>query len=328
LCPIRVRIISEKHGSHYHPARVELSTDSKTVSLAVNVAIAEPGLSRIKSEYLTITKLARVFKRKYTPTPYCLIKEHIPGTGEDDREAAIFIAQWLDHYHEFHLRAPKSDGVAETILWDTDSGYHALTEDQSRRLYEEAALIMTYYYDPHTFEEIFPWHHGAGDFVARVIDSRVSVRLISARQHAPRFVAQSGEPDQVKALLSFFANLSIRMRLDRAQGVGETIWAPDDILRSCVKGFFKGLFLKLSEGSVQYDLLRQFNDFTSNMGPEDWARLFGKVIDSYDPLAPDMPVIGKGMVDHIYLVYKTLGEREWLDRPPDVAMEQAGAATE
>ena len=49
-------------------------------------------------------------------------------------------------------------------------------------VYREAARILTLYYDVGSGAAIGPWHHAAGDFVARVSpDGRVAVRCITVR---------------------------------------------------------------------------------------------------------------------------------------------------
>ena len=46
------------------------------------------------------------------------------------------------------------------------------------------------------------------------------------------------------ALLVFFLNLTIRMRLDRQDGIGEIVWADDIAIKGTLQGFLEGLALK------------------------------------------------------------------------------------
>ena len=54
----------------------------------------------------------------------------------------------------------------------------------------------------------------------------------------------------LQALLIFFLNLSIRMRLDRYDGVGDIVWADGLVVQSTLDGFFEGLALKPSVASM------------------------------------------------------------------------------
>ena len=107
-------------------------------------------------------------------------------------------------------------------------------------------MILTACYDPITLHQIFPWHHAAGDFVVRIDGDRTAVRLITVRDYAPMagFAVQpEDEPALLQALVVYFIHLSIRMRLDRIDGVSEVVWAPASCLAPMVDGFFQGLDL-------------------------------------------------------------------------------------
>ena len=109
-----------------------------------------------------------------------------------------------------------------------DQGYTFLSESQSEEIWRKAAYILTNFYDPKTFEEIFPWHHASGDFVASAVNEQLDLKLITIRQYGPRLEFHEYSPEnQVTAMALFLANLTIRMRLDRLDGVGEIVWAPD-----------------------------------------------------------------------------------------------------
>jgi hypothetical protein len=81
--------------------------------------------------------------------------------------------------------------------------------------------------------QIFPWHHAAGDFVIRVDGEKTSVKMITVRDYVPMAGIET-EPDSEQAILDalviFFIHLSVRMRLDRLDGVNEVVWAPDACL--------------------------------------------------------------------------------------------------
>ncbi len=73
-------------------------------------------------------------------------------------------------------------------------------------------------------------------------NGQMACKLITVRQYAPRLEFHKRSPEnQVTAMLLFFANLTIRMRLDRLDGVGETVWARDHSVEATIKGVVDGL---------------------------------------------------------------------------------------
>lgn len=308
---LKVEIISEKHGSHYHPARIDIKVLDSKLSLAANVAISEPGLSRIETEYEAMKRLFNGFQKKYIPETLFFYKDQFIGSDHNNHHVKILFTKWLDGYHEFHICESEDPNEQALILWDTEIGYSELSSAEIHDVYKRASAILTYYFNPQTSEEIFPWHHGAGDFVARRVSESVSVRLISVRQYTARVVCINERLDPVEALITFFANLTIRMRLDRVDGIGEIIWANDKTLLACIEGFFKGLSMKAREMQRWFELVEKLIEIIAKMGPGDWAEVFARVLDSYDQESPDDHAINEGIVDHIFLVYKTLSEKPW-----------------
>ncbi len=146
-----------------------------------------------------------------------------------------------------------------TILWDTDHGYAFLSDHEAAQIYYKASFILTTFYDPETFEEIFPWHHASGDFVASRENGQMACKLITVRQYAPRLEFYECSPEnQVTALLLFLANLTIRMRLDRLDGVGDIVWAGDHSVEATIRGFVDALGRKVEDQTCNQELAIRF----------------------------------------------------------------------
>ena len=77
------------------------------------------------------------------------------------------------------------DGIQKLVLWDGSPQPNYLSRQQTRHVYIEISKILTLYYNPRTYHQIFPWHHGAGDFVVRADGDRIEVRLVTVRQYGP-----------------------------------------------------------------------------------------------------------------------------------------------
>ncbi|MGW8186753.1 MAG: hypothetical protein ACWGNK_05790, partial [Desulfobacterales bacterium] len=125
-------------------------------------------------------------------------------------------------------------------------------------------------YDLETFEQIFSWHNAAGDFIVKTDGGQIDLRLITVRKYAPLFADASGDVDTiVQAMLIFWLNLSIRIRLDRLDGVGEFGWADDDMLDAALTGFFDGLALQVRFGRIPADLPDLFAGYLKTVSPNE-----------------------------------------------------------
>ena len=94
------------------------------------------------------------------------------------------------------------------------------------------------------------------------------------------------------------------MRLDKLDGVGDTVWADDFCLDASVKGFLDGLRLKVGLkdcfGSEEncFDMLKSFR-------VEDLKTAYGPLVDMYEGSA-DYPVITAHLDRHAEALYATL----------------------
>ena len=271
-----IHICLVKHGEFYHPARIEVLAHHQKIFFVLNVAVSETGLKTINKEYRCLLKLNDEF-------PICFLPE-VFGFGEvastGDRKIRMFLGHWFEGYKEFHVSRDPSDNRNKILVWDDIRSRYYLSLEQSAELYRQAARILTYYYNVESFEQIFPWHHGAGDFVVKIDKADLDLKLISARGYAPLFTnpnqLKNGEKDTeliLQALLIFFLNLSIRMRLDRYDGVGDIVWADGPVVQSTLDGFFDGLALKPSVASMPDSLDNCFRYYLSVCTKEDLYEL-------------------------------------------------------
>lgn len=281
-----------KHGEFYHPAKINVLIDGKNSCFAANVAVSEIGQYCIQREFDLLKQLYPMTLPPSIPRVFAI------GTGiiRDNLEIPMFLAEWFEDYHEFHL-SRTSEGRYAIQVWDTENGYYFLSEDQSFSLYCQTAKILTSYYNPETFEQIFPWHHAAGDFVIRRNrDDTISVKLITVRQYISPMETEEKNPEVLaEALLAFIIHLSIRMRLDRADGVGEIVWADDAVVSATVNGFWDALAVR-----------NEFRAYLSSWTETELSEMADAIIASYHPLSPETEVIRRHLNCHIAELYKAL----------------------
>jgi hypothetical protein len=302
-----IDLIAEKHGSDYHPARVRVVTPDRVLSFVMNVALTERGKERAEQEFHALQELDARFGRGFVPRVYFLDSQGFCSANGQAGTMTMFLGDWLERYYEFHLSAHSKGSSPRTVVWDTDLGHGFVSWREAEEIFRQAASVLTSYYDTDTFEEIFPWHHASGDFVVGRPDGVIDVKLISVRQYARRVVFTDDSPENAfRGLLLFFANLTLRMRLDRFDGVGEIAWAGDHCVEGTIRGFLDAIQTKAHEGHCDHSLPGQFMNLIRAMSPGELAEVFFVVIESYDKNAPDMPVIRAHAVDHIHKVYQVV----------------------
>jgi len=309
-----IGIVLEKHGEFYHPARVETVLKGLTIPFVLNVAVSAAGINYIKREYRLLDKLNTDFPVSFLPRVF---GQDCVYSKSADLEISMFLGEWLAGYNEFHLSRDLADDKDKIIVWDYERGKYFLTADQTIELYRQAARILTAYYNVETFKYIHSWHHAAGDFVVKCENNKVDVKLITVRQYRPMFAMdQEIKPANqdafvvLEALLVFFLNLAIRMRLDRRDGTGDIVWLDDLAVQGIAKGFFEGLALKPPVASLPAALLDCFRKHLLSCSQSDLFDLSQAVVDAYNPLSPENSVIRKNLKRHVTILFNAIQQKQ------------------
>jgi hypothetical protein len=303
----RVEILAEKSGSDYHPAKITAVSPQADSSFAVNVAMTPRGFMRIDSEFPAMQFLGRHFQQKFVPSVFFCGAQSVSGQISSNHPARMFVTEWCDGYHEFHLSRNPISGEIQPKLWESQHRISPLSETELRQIYVRAAHILTYYYDIDTHREIYPWHHAAGDFIVSRTGNKIDVRLIATRQYSPRLIVRhSSDVSPCDAAILFLANLTLRMRLDRSDGIGDILWGPLHSVEDTVLGFVSGLRAQMQEGRVSKSVFEEMVVRLRMLAPDHLADIFTCVIDSYDPSAPDLQIIQHNSAEHVFQVFQAL----------------------
>ena len=302
-----VLIRSEKHGALYHFASVEIFIDRQRVKYALNTAVSERGKAWLSHEYFLLGHLGETLNLPYLPRVY--FKGQIERRVSSGKESlCMVLAEWFEDYHEWHHSMDEKDKAQKLCIWDQRCGHRFASEEESFEIYKQASKILTLYYDTRSFRQIYPWHHAAGDFVVRVRDVKIEVRLTTARGYDP-FMGFVEEEDinPLVALIYFFLNLTIKMRLDKLDGIGEAAWAEDYSVHAALEGFLEALHIMESEGRYDLgkseDLLSILKSFTH----EELHALIHPLLEAYQEEDPgDFLVIGKNLGDHTEQLFRVI----------------------
>jgi hypothetical protein len=294
--PQRMDIILEKHGEFYHPARIFIPSEDMAISLVLNVAVTPAGAAWMASEIEALQKVSKRLPPNSVPAVYG--QATVPGPGKTN--LPMFLANWFEGFHEFHLSIDPQSGRQRMVVWDTSSAPFFLSAGQQSEVYRRVAFMLTRAFNPLTTEQIYPWHHASGDFVLRIAGDSLDIRLITVRQYAPTMGDGKGDLDpeaRLTALLVFFLNLTIRNRLDRLDGTGLPVWADAAVVPETVKGFFDAL---------DDDQSAEFEIFLKSYRTDELMELLVLVADRYRLMPMEEDLVGGHLKSHGMLLHETL----------------------
>jgi hypothetical protein len=307
----KIRIYLEKHGEFYHPARIETDVAGHTIFFVLNVAISGTGKNHISQEFYNLKRLNAESADSFLPRVYALGEV----SSGNRSTVCMFLGEWFKGYHEFHISRETVDNQHAVRVWDEKNGRYFLSNQQTSWLYRQAARIMTGYYNVSTFEHISPWHHAAGDFIIKNDKNHFDMKLITVRGYAPLFqlpddqASDTGNAEQIlQALLIFFLKLSIRMRLDRIDGVGDIVWLDPAIVKSTVQGVFEALGHKTADPNLPDAVDTCFKYYLSICSQEDLFELSESILPTFGSAAPEIPIIKQHLAEHVRLLIDSIPE--------------------
>ncbi|MFO7599325.1 MAG: hypothetical protein R6X27_05880 [Candidatus Desulfacyla sp.] len=304
----RIRIRSEKHGVLYHVASVEIFVDDRPVKFAVSTAVSNGAKSCLTNEYEIVRSLCRSLRPSYLPKIYEKGDVICQGGHPSHETLTLMLSEWFEDYHEWHFSMDETDNRQKICIWDLENGHRYASEEEAFEIFRQASRILTLYYDPHTFKQIIPWSHAAGDFVVKTGDDGIHVRLTTARGY--RSIMDFFSEDAVHPMIAmayFFLNLTVRMRLDRLNGVEETVWAGDFIVQAVGEGFFEALGIMGGKGMLTSNEIQECRSLLQSLAEDDLERLFKPLLALYQEESPDeFHVIHAHLKGHVGSLYRTL----------------------
>ena len=102
----QILIYSEKHGNWYHPAKIEVITSQGCARFVLNVALTERGRAAMSREIRALECLADNFVYPWLPAVYFQDESVTVSPFDDEkhsRSMSLFLADWFEGFHEFHL---------------------------------------------------------------------------------------------------------------------------------------------------------------------------------------------------------------------------------
>ena len=294
----------EKYGTLYQIASVTVSALENRVRLTVSTAISVQAKTTLDRESDLLHQLNGTTSVPYLPQTYW--KQTMTVQKEEGTETLLMsLSQWFEGYHEWHF-SRDDEGKERIIIWDMGGGYRFASEYEAYEIIRQASRILTLYYDTETHRRISPWHHSAGDFVVKAGGDGVDVKLVTARGYEP-IVLSDEKAGPSQALLLFLLETTVKMRLDKHEGMGESIWAEASLLDAVLEGFFQAVRTKEyepREGAIKVD---EFIFFLKLVSEDEIRKVLLTRLDKYDLLdSSDYALFSRHLDDHARDVYRAL----------------------
>jgi hypothetical protein len=191
----------------------------------------------------------------------------------------MFLGEWFEGFYEFHL-AGEGD---RTVLWDPKTGVRPISAAQRRDIYRGTARIFGDCYEVQTGAFLHPWHHGAGDFVARVEKDAAALRLITVRGYPCSLAGVASAEQMLRQMLAAFLDLSMRTRIDREDGTGELLWADSAAVEPTLIGFVEALAEKPPMPGYPGSLALLFLELLGALPTDALATLSEASIERFGP---------------------------------------------
>jgi len=258
-------------------------------------------------EYTLLRRLAGIAP-DIIPEVYCL-ERVTRQTGAGQGEFLVMLGEWFEGYHEWHASLDPGNGTQKIRLWDYENGYRSLSGLESVELVRQAACILTRLFDRSSFRQVHPWHHGAGDFIAGSRDGTLSVKLITIRGYEPLVhFAQDGPGNSLAAMIHFLLNLSIKMRLDRLDGVGRPVLLGDFAVPAVVAGFFEGFDTGRDKNRAPVSA-PEFLEIMQSFSAPELCGIYGTILEIYaEEDQDDFHLIQAELPRHAELLHEALKE--------------------
>ncbi|MBW1851953.1 MAG: hypothetical protein JRJ15_11080 [Deltaproteobacteria bacterium] len=304
----KILIRSEKHGVLYHLASVEVFVEAQRIMLTVSTAVSEKGKRWLAREYEILNYLNSGLNLPYLPKVYSKRDVECQAGNGKNETLAMLLSEWFEDYHEWHLSNDETGNSQRVCIWDLKNGNRYASKKETFEIFRQASKILTLYYDMDNFNQIYPWHHAAGDFIVRTRSNGLDVKLTTARKYQTIMDVFSDDiVDPMVAMIYFFLNLTIKMRLDKLDGVGMTVWAGDFSVDAATVGFFEALQIMEAQGRYSLGQVEDLLFLLTSFNEDELGRLFHPLFGLYERDDPaDLSVIQADFKSHVSLLFQTL----------------------
>lgn len=286
-------IISERTGNFYQIARCVFRGGRDNLEFCASTSRRRKRL--LLQDFSNLCRLYRDHGLTFLPKPY-LTGTIARDNGENARcKIGIAVNEWLDGYWEWHLT---DDSHAEA--WIPGQGRIPINRGQLSVLFYNMARNIALSFNPGNCSHIWLWSNCAGDFVLSLPEKvDAPVKLTTVRYYGnpwPLLPASGNRQAMLAALLYFFLDVCMVIRIDRISGTGRYLFACQDLLACAVKGFLSGINKILDDRGSEIPGPREFLLFIQEMQPDEFRVVYDHIISVHIDLLRDDAPFMKGHV--------------------------------
>ena len=148
------------------------------------MAVSTDGQKILEREYHNLERLGELALFEYLPKVYDYGCIQI-----DAQETRLDVSGWngLRDTMNSTSQKKKNTGPAGLRYGIQKRGKFFYQKNRPSDCMNEATAILAAYFNLETYEQIFSWHHAAGDFVVNMDEAAPRVRLITVRRYERLF---------------------------------------------------------------------------------------------------------------------------------------------
>ncbi|MBF0379144.1 MAG: hypothetical protein HQK72_16935 [Desulfamplus sp.] len=317
------------------------------ICFVLNTAVSAHGLALINNEYRILKYLSKIDDNFFVPQVFGVKSmtyrgieiSFLLGTWFDGYKE-FHLTDNPSYDNNSSCDANNIEGSSLIHIWNSDGTVIPIYSPSYFKIYEKASEILTYFYNLETSEAIELWHHAAGDFVVKQTIDGFDVKLITVRDYSSNYVPVSSsdssdyveqdyhlpededtaqksvisnniEQDVYNALLLFFLNLTLRMRIDRIDGIGKISLVDDAVIPFILKGFFRGLKNKKIPNTIQnyfieHSLVNCFQSHLSQFSHQNLYQIYLIMLGDCQTDNPERAFILRHLKEHSEALYRNI----------------------
>ncbi len=271
----KIHLFSEKLGAFYHIAAAEVFIKDTVTKFAVSTAFTPTGIECLEHDFQTLTRLREYTGGSCLPRTFFTGRVKVDGTAPD-HYFLITLSEWLEQFHEWHFSMDRSSKERHILIWDNNSGPYFLPCRTEEQIFYQIARILTLCFNPCTAEQVCMWHNAAGDFIVRHDNGKMEARLTTIRKYRP-LINYDGKSHRDITLhtIFFLLDLTVRISMDRLDGIHEPVWADRKFLKPALTGFLNGMKLMENKGRIRAGTLTNITELLKGLSRRELLTLYG-----------------------------------------------------
>jgi hypothetical protein len=132
---------------------------------------------------------------------------------------------------------------------------------------------------------------------------------VTVRKYAPLLAGVEADTETIfQTLLLFLLNMSIRMRLDRLDGVGQIVWVGKQSVQGTLLGFLDGLALQARHQLIPEQFAQYAQAYIKALSKTDLHDLLTAIVGRFPAQMPELNLIRNQLSSHTTEIKDAIGQ--------------------